>query len=83
MTCASSQDPLALSPGSPAPTYLIDVLVGLDEVHGEFTQWGRGRVPEGQGKPPRQEPHIRQYLLGKVRGGHQGQAFVSNLKREN
>lgn len=59
----AGQDPSAPSPG-PHPAHLIDVLVGLDEVHGELAQRGRGRVSEGQGQPPRQQPHIRQYLGG-------------------
>lgn len=42
--------------------YLIDVLVGFDEVNREFPQWGTGRVSETRGDPPLEYGHIRQHL---------------------
>lgn len=63
------QDPSAPSLYPCSSAHLIDVLVGLDEVHGELAQRGRGRVSEGQGQPPRQEPYFGQHLgTGRVTG---------------
>lgn len=40
------------------------MLVSLDEVYGEFSEWGAGGVSEAWGDPPLQNRHIRQHLNG-------------------
>lgn len=42
--------------------YLIDVLVSLDEIDGEFSERCARWVSETRGDPPLQNGHIRQHL---------------------